>query len=293
MIGGPVTAVPTMVLFWTFFKKRVFVLYMFVCLAGTILISYAFQLLVFVPGVDMGNPLLKGVGALSGGSSTVIVKQGKDVRMVMDPGGRGIIAICADDLGGRGGAVFDVSPDRFTAAAAERVDNRRYVANVAEWLEQSVISTAKNSILVYDLGAGSVKDGYGLDRRFISDLKTRGFKVRVTGRGETPFLGSRTVAEYGQLWLISDRTGSVRLADNELEQLAALSAAGKSMLIVPPEQPAAADGLNAINRLASGFGVLFEGRVENPPVLPVSVANSLLTRGSELIGNMLKLVKKA
>src|SRR5512133_245606 len=74
MIGGPVTAVPTMVMFWTFFKKRVFALYMFVCLSGTLLISYTFQVLLFTPGVDLGHALLKGVGNLGGGPAAVIQK---------------------------------------------------------------------------------------------------------------------------------------------------------------------------------------------------------------------------
>jgi uncharacterized membrane protein YraQ (UPF0718 family) len=57
LIGGPVTAVPTMIMFWTIFRKRVFFLYMSICLVGTLLIAFAFQFLVFVPFTDMGNPL--------------------------------------------------------------------------------------------------------------------------------------------------------------------------------------------------------------------------------------------
>jgi hypothetical protein len=65
------------------------------------------------------------------------------------------------------------------------------------------------------------------------------------------------------------------------------------MLLVPPDLPVDPGGLGTINRLASGFGVTFEGRAENSPLLPVSVANRLFMRGSEIIGGILKLVKKA
>jgi len=106
MIGGPVTAMPTMVMFWTIFRKKVFFLYMFICIAGTLIISYAFQFLVFAPGVDMGNSLLEEVRSLSGGSSSVITKQHKDVRIVMDPDGNSMIATYSNALEGQGGVVL-------------------------------------------------------------------------------------------------------------------------------------------------------------------------------------------
>ena len=102
MIGGPVTAMPTMVLFWTVFKKRVFFLYLFICLAGTILIAYAFQFLVFVPYVDTGSPLLRGVRSLSGGTASIIEKQNKNVRIVMDPDGKSMIATADERSRGPG-----------------------------------------------------------------------------------------------------------------------------------------------------------------------------------------------
>ena len=79
LIGGPVTAVPTMIMLWTIFKKRVFSLYMFLCIAGTIVLAYSFQYFVFVPNVDTDNPILRDVGSLSGGSAAVITKVDKDV----------------------------------------------------------------------------------------------------------------------------------------------------------------------------------------------------------------------
>jgi len=46
LIGGPVTAVPVMAVFLSFFKKRVFFLYLGVCLVGTVALAYAYQYLV-------------------------------------------------------------------------------------------------------------------------------------------------------------------------------------------------------------------------------------------------------
>ncbi len=43
LIGAPVTAIPVMAVFLTFFKKRVFFLYLGVCLVGTIALAYAWQ----------------------------------------------------------------------------------------------------------------------------------------------------------------------------------------------------------------------------------------------------------
>jgi len=50
---------------------------------GTLIISYAFQLLCVVPYVDTGNPLLKNVGSISGGSGCIIDKQNKHGTEVM------------------------------------------------------------------------------------------------------------------------------------------------------------------------------------------------------------------
>jgi uncharacterized membrane protein YraQ (UPF0718 family) len=46
LIGGPVTALPVIAVFLAFFKRRVFFLYMGVCLVGTIGLAYAYQYLV-------------------------------------------------------------------------------------------------------------------------------------------------------------------------------------------------------------------------------------------------------
>jgi uncharacterized membrane protein YraQ (UPF0718 family) len=45
LIGGPVTALPVMGVFLTLFHQRVFWLYLTLCLSGTLLIAWAFQML--------------------------------------------------------------------------------------------------------------------------------------------------------------------------------------------------------------------------------------------------------
>lgn len=45
LIGGPVTAIPVMAIFITFFRKRVFFLYLGICLTGTIGLAYTYHYL--------------------------------------------------------------------------------------------------------------------------------------------------------------------------------------------------------------------------------------------------------
>ncbi len=45
LIGAPVTAIPVMAVFLTFFKKRVFFLYLGICVVGTITLAYIYQYL--------------------------------------------------------------------------------------------------------------------------------------------------------------------------------------------------------------------------------------------------------
>jgi hypothetical protein len=294
IIGGPVTAVPTMVLFWTFFKKRVFVLYMFVCLAGTMLIAYSFQLLVFVPGVDLGNPLLKGVGSLSGGSSSIIEKHDPNVRMVMDPDGKGVIATYANDAEGVGPIVFDASPDRFAGSEAERSDNRNYILNVAEWLDQNSNTAAKRSILVYNLSEGSAEGAAPLlGNALLSRLGNNGFKVRVAGRKDVPRVTERLLEQYGQLWLFFGSRGESGLSDAELKLITDYNAKGAAALIVPAGMRAGGPASQEVNRLATRYGVQFNGIVENSRELHVSSTSFALSRTAEWLGSFLKLVRKA
>jgi uncharacterized membrane protein YraQ (UPF0718 family) len=45
LIGGPVTALPVMAVFFTMFKRRVLLLYLTICVLGTLLLAFGWQLL--------------------------------------------------------------------------------------------------------------------------------------------------------------------------------------------------------------------------------------------------------
>lgn len=290
IVGGPVTAVPTMVLFWTFFKKRVFFLYMFVCLTGTLLIAYGFQLFLFVPGVDLGNPLLKGVSALTGGATTVIRKQSPNVRMVLDPGGKGIVALSTDDVDGLGGVVFDASPGRFAAAAADRFDNRHYVVNVANWLDQSVSCPAQKHILIYSFADGGDASAL-LGARTLAMLGKRGYVVKVASRKDSPLITAQMLADCSQLWIFFGSHDATGPSDAELHLITDFNAKGAALLIVPGAPIPGGDGALKANRLASRLGVSFAGAVENGEKVHVSVAENLIDRTYALLGKALNATK--
>jgi uncharacterized protein len=294
MIGGPVTAIPTMVLFWTFFKKRVFFLYMFVCLSGTILIAYASQAFIFVPGIDLGNPLLKGVASLSGGESGVLSKVGPNVRMVMDPGGKGIIATCTDDIDGLGGIVIDASAARFNGSVKAHSDDPRYVTNIAAWLDQNSSTPAQKKILLYDLDP--VKGGVAgspLADAQATALAAKGYTIKGAARSDMPSITPAILSGYGEVWLFFGRGRGKGLTDGEMKALAEYNAGGGAMLIVAPDAAAGVKEVQEANLLTSRFGVDISGEVENGEVLHVSAADSLLSRWSVLLGRILKLTHKA
>lgn len=286
MIGGPVTAVPTMVLFWSFFRKRVFFLYMAACLSGTLLIAYGFQYLVFVPGVDVGNPLLKGVASLSGGETAVIRKHDPNVRMVMDPAGKGAVATYSNTVDGRGPVVFDGARGRFAAAMAGRYDNRAYIGNIADWLGENSLSAASTSILVYRVGDGAGDAAALLGDAVLAELKGRGFTVRVAGRHEVPRITGELLAQHGQVWLFFG-DGGQGLSDAEIKLLADHNASGGGALIVPSRAPGGA------SLIASRYGVTFTGSADTGAEVPVSTASTVLNRTAQWLGSVLKLVKKA
>ncbi len=292
MIGGPVTAIPTMVLFWTIFKKRVFFLYLFVCLTGTLLIAYTFQFLVFVPYVDTGSPLLQDVGSISGGAASIIQKQTKNVRIVMDPDGNGMIATRTDEIYGQGGIVFDSGFDRFANGSVDKYDNRRYIANVAQWLDENSNSSLKESILVYDVSHSS-KPGSSAFSNIVNVLEQKGFKVRMTDRGETPVISERLISQYGQVWMFFGEGGSKSaLSDSELSAISKFTGSGRSMLIAAGGQ-ANGTGLVSANRLCSRYGVLFSSMAAHKAEIPVSTGSYFLRRSSEVLGRILKFVHKA
>ncbi len=294
MIGGPVTAIPTMVMFWTVFKKRVFFLYMFICIVGTILISYAFQFFVFVPGVDMGNPLLADVSSLSGGSASVINKQNKDVQMVMDPGGKGMIATYSNDVNGEGGIVFDSGFGRFLDGSADKFDNRKYAANIAEWLKENNTFSSGKRILVYDTFTKSGVDGKAISGKIVEALERKGFAVRVTDRRDTPRISERLLEPYDQLWLFFGGEGpGLYFGGKELEAVSRFVDDGKGMLIVAGEHPEDSYDMAAANSISSRYGVVFSGSVKDADKLHVSSSSYFLDKTSAILGRVLKFMHKA
>lgn len=292
MIGGPVTAVPTMILFWTIFKKKVFVLYMFVCLAGTILIASAFQWLIFVPGVDTGNHLFRNVSSLAGGHSSVIRKDSTHVRIALDPVGRNVIATYANDLAGQGSIVFDAGFSRFTAAAAGIEDDRRYVANIAAWLEQNSSSPAGRKILMYSVGGGNGAAGF---TDGVADvLRKSNFDVTFLERTRSPQLTDRMLADVGQLWLFFPESGgTVQLTEGEIKLVSHFNERGNGLLVSPDNGQTTLRNDASVNQLASRYGVLFAGNTENGPRISVGITSQLFSSASELLGRFLKIVHKA
>jgi len=284
MIGGPVTAMPTLVMFWTIFRKKVFVLYLAICIVGTLIITYSIQAIFFVPGIDTGNALLKGVGSLSGGSSTIIRKHGEHVRIVMDPAGKPLVATYNNLIGTEGGVVFDAGASRFLPENLNSADNSRYVENIADWLEQSSSAASKGSILAYDLSGGRSSLALN-DLLPKSALNERSFKV--TNRRETPVISAQLLKKQSQVWLCFGEDKP--LSPTELKDLADFSQSGGSLLIV------AGNGSNTeeINRLASKFGVSFYGSSATGDKIPVAVASPMFYRVAEMIGRLLKLTHKA
>jgi len=293
LIGGPVTAIPTMVMFWTIFRKRVFFLYLFVCLVGTIIIAYAFQLLVFVPNVDTGNPLLSDVKSVSGGSSSIINKQNKQVRIVMDPGEKSVIATYTNDMEGQGNIVFDAGFGRFLNGSADKYDNRKYIKNIAEWLEQQSESSEKKSILIYDTFFKAGVGKASLSRSSFASLEEKGFRVTITDRQETPELSDRLLGKYSQLWIFFGESSSgPYLSVAELETVSRFIGNGKGMLIVAGKQRDADADLSAANQLSSRYGVVFSGFTENKEEVPASTAAYFLHRASGTLERILKFVHK-
>lgn len=282
MVGGPVTAVPTMVLFWTIFKKRVFFLYLSICLVGTFIISYAFQVFVFVPGVDTGNELLRGLDSIPGGNSAVISKSDRNVRMVVDPDEKGLIATFRNDIGGQGGVVFDSGFGRFLENQTDSEANRQYIENVARWLEQNSNSQGKSNILIYNLSDENVVP---LSGKVLSRLASNGFKVHITDRAETPALTEKMLSNHGQLWLFSGNQS--RLSVPESKTISRFVDNGNGMFLV------AGGDFRTANLLSARYGVAFSVNTENRGPIPLGISSIMFGDASEALGNLLRLVKKA
>lgn len=284
MIGGPVTAMPTLVMFWTIFRKRVFVLYMTICLVGTILITLSLQALFFVPGIDTGNPLFRGVSSLSGGNSAVISKKGDSARIAMDPDDKPLVATYSNMPGKEGGAVFDAGGTKFRAENIAKFDNSRYIANIADWLEQNNSGNAKESILALDL---SSRSGSMDGKLLLQAATSTGRQLRFAERAELPALTAGLLEKQSQLWLFIGKESE--LSPHELEAVAAFSANGGSLLIVATEGT-----INeTLNSVSAPFGICFTGTSVQKPQIKVAVAAPAFYRAAEIIGSMLKFTHKA
>jgi uncharacterized membrane protein YraQ (UPF0718 family) len=293
LIGGPVTAIPTMVMLWAMFKKRVFFLYMFISIFGTILLAYSFQYFVFTPYVDIDNPLLKDVSSISGGSSTVISKTGRNIRIVIDPGGKGMIAVYDGYMEGEGIVVFDAGFERFLDISAEMYDNRKYIHNIAERLEDNNSSANERTILIYDTFHNSGFDKNSFNKSVPIILRKKGeFKVKLTDRKETPEITEQLLDSYSQLWIYFGESGSKEyFSKAELETIYRFVEGGRGMLIVTGKHT---DGVEnywaAANQISSRFGVQFSGITENKEELRVSTLYNFFYRMSEILERVYRLM---
>jgi len=293
MIGGPVTAIPTMILFWTMFKKRFFFLYIFVCLVGTVLIATAFQQLVFVPGVDTGNQLFQGVSRLAGGRSLVVNKETSQVRIALDQAGKAVVATYSNDVSGHGAVVFDGSFARFTHAGERGYDNEKYLANIATMLEQGADLPQKGAVFMY-----LVDDATGEVPVFISQvasiLRQARFTVTVARRKDLPVLNAKDFAGHGQIWLFMANDGpKAAFLPEEVALLTSMVTDGRGMLLAVAPPSAGADAPVAANQVAAGFGARFTGMVTQAEVIPVAVGANFFSRAAVVLGKVLKLVHKA
>ena len=290
LIGGPVTAMPTMIMFWAMFKKRVFSLYMFICVVGTIIIAYSFQYLIFTPYVDTGSALLRGVGDISGGKVATINRDpaAEDVKIVMDPQGKKMIATYYKAMAGQGAVVFDAGGAKFMEDGAGKFDNEKYIRNVANWIEDKSVSITTQNILVYIQSNDPGKPYNSFSQKVIDSLREKDdFSVSVTNRKETPEISYDLLSPYSQFWIFSgmDKSATKPLSENELEIITENTQYGKGLLIGVGPQGDSAEGLADINKLAKVFGVTFSGSVEDSDELQVSKFADTFSRASEILGD--------
>jgi uncharacterized membrane protein YraQ (UPF0718 family) len=289
LIGGPVTAMPTMIMFWAVFKKRVFTLYMFICLVGTIALAYSFQYLIFTPYVDTGNALLRGVGSISGGKVATINKEpsAENVRIVMDPQRKRMIATYHNQSEGHGGVVFDAGGAKFMEDGAGKFHNEKYIRNVAAWLEDRSLSMSSQNILVYILSNEPAKPHNSFSQKVIDSLMEKDdFSVSVTNRKDTPEISEDLLLQYSQVWIFSGmgKSADTLLSDNELEIITQINQYGSGLLIGVGQQGDLAEGLVDINKLANEFGITFSDSVENSDELQVSKFVDTFSVVPEILG---------
>jgi hypothetical protein len=296
LIGGPVTAMPTMIMFWAVFKKRVFTLYMLICLVGTIALAYSFQYMIFTPYVDTGNALLRGVGSISGGKVATINKDpaAEHVKIVMDPQRKRLVATYYNADARYGGVVFDAGGAKFMEDGAGKFDNEKYIRNVAAWIEDQSFSFSNRNILVYIQSNDPGKPHNSFSQKVLDSLREKDdFSVSVTNRKDTPEISEDLLLQYSQVWIFSgmDKSADTLLSDNELEIITQYNQSGSGLLIGVGQQGDSAEGLDDINRLAKEFGITFSGSVENSDELQVSKFVGIFSVVPEILGKYYKMIK--
>jgi hypothetical protein len=126
----------------------------------------------------------------------------------------------------------------------------------------------------------------------LAELAQAGYDVTKTGRIDTPRISERLLADNSQLWLFFDGGSANGLSETELELISKHNAKSKGTLVAASPLPGAPIGQPA-NRLSSRYGINFSGTVESNQKLEVSVASNLFNSASELLGSILKIVRKA
>lgn len=217
MIGGPVTAVPTMAIFLSLLKPRFFALYLFSCVVGTIAVSMVSGLF-FTPGVSYGAPLFRGVRSLPGGG-TFFVRTGTTDRSpipLLQVEGRVLITAASDDPSGRGGVVVDGNRARFLGL--DDPDVARYTTRVAAFLDahQTVSSGGVIRIVTNDGRSAQA---------LVTRLAGGGYRSE-----EIPAEGATVAHDSSQYWIFAD--SSTILSQAFLDELSSFREKGGGVLLV-------------------------------------------------------------
>jgi len=290
MIGGPVTAIPCMVMLWTMFKKRVFFLYLFIAVFGTIFIAFLFRFFIFVPYVDTDNPLIRGVHSISGGSSSIINKLDKRVKVVMDPDNKTMIAVY-DNEDYMTRVVFDAGFDRFLNASNGNVDNYQYLRNTANWLGGYGILAKQKNILIYNTFHQSGLARKTFEKNIKASLKAQNYAVDFYDRKELPKINKITLENYGQLWILAGESSSQPyFSSPELKTINNFTNDGGGLLIAAESIDAKLNKWNtAANQIASRYGVRFSHSVKHNKELHVATMYHFFDQISNTLGKIYKL----
>jgi len=290
MIGGPVTAIPCMVMLGSMFKKRVLALYLFIAIVGTISIAFLFRFFVFVPYVDTDNPLIRGTHSISGGNSSVITKQDKSIKVVMDPDGKSMIAVY-DNEDYLTRVVFDSGFDRFLNPSSGSIDNSQYIRNTADWLGEYGISAKQKNILVYNTFHSYGLDGKKFEKNIKASLKAENYEVDFYDRKELPSLNEIIVNNYGQLWIITGESSSIPYFSNsELKTIKKFTDDGGGLLIAAePVNGKQIKWNTAANQLATRYGARFSRSVKHDKELHVATMYHFFGQISSTLGKIYKL----